>query len=32
MGWRKLTNFMVIKKDSGDVQFQGIWFGAAVRY
>jgi hypothetical protein len=32
MGWRKMTNFMVIKKDSGDVQFQGLWFGAAVRY
>lgn len=32
MGWRKITNFMVIEKDSGDVKFQGFWFGAAVRY
>lgn len=32
IGWRKLTNYMVIQKDSGDVQFQGIWFGAVARY
>ncbi|MEO8483159.1 MAG: hypothetical protein ABI634_13185 [Acidobacteriota bacterium] len=32
MGWRKVTNFMVIEKDSGDLKFQGLWFGAAVRY
>jgi len=32
VGWRKITNFMVIEKDSGDVKFQGVWFGAAVRY
>lgn len=32
VGWRKITNFMVIEKDSGDVKFQGLWFGAAVRY
>jgi hypothetical protein len=32
MGWRRITNFMVIEKDSGDLKFQGLWFGAAVRY
>jgi hypothetical protein len=32
IGWRKITNFMVIEKDSGDVRFQGLWFGAALRY
>ena len=32
MGWRKVTNFMVIEQDSGDLKFQGLWFGAAVRY
>ena len=32
LGWRKVTNLLVIEKDSGDLRFQGIWFGAAVRY
>jgi hypothetical protein len=32
VGWRKVTNYLVIKKDLGDLRFQGIWFGAAVRY
>lgn len=32
MGWRKMTNFINIEKDLGDVRFQGLWFGAALRY
>jgi hypothetical protein len=31
-GWRKMTTFVTIEKDLGDVRFQGLWFGAAVRY
>jgi hypothetical protein len=31
-GWRKMTTFVTIDKDVGDVRFQGLWFGAAVRY
>ena len=31
-GWRKLTNLLVIENDMGDVRFQGLWFGGAVRY
>lgn len=31
-GWRKMTNFLSIEEDLGDVRFQGLWFGAAVRY
>ena len=32
VGWRKLTNFLRIENDLGDLRFQGLWFGAAVRY
>jgi hypothetical protein len=31
-GWRRMTTFLSIKKDLGDVKFQGLWFGAALRY
>jgi hypothetical protein len=31
-GWRRLTTNVVIKKDSGNTEFKGIWFGAVVRY
>lgn len=31
-GWRRLSTDVVIKKDSGDTLFKGIWFGAVVRY
>lgn len=31
-GWRKMTTLVTIEKDLGDVRFQGLWFGAAVRY
>jgi hypothetical protein len=32
VGWRRLTNFLVIEDDSADVKFQGLWFGGALRY
>jgi len=32
VGWRKVTNFTVIERDSGDLSFKGLWFGFAVRY
>jgi hypothetical protein len=32
VGWRKVTTLLVIEEDSGDVKFQGLWFGAALRY
>jgi hypothetical protein len=31
-GWRRMTTFLSIKSDLGDVKFQGLWFGAALRY
>jgi hypothetical protein len=32
VGWRKMTTFLSVEQDLGDVKFQGIWFGAALRY
>ena len=32
VGWRKLSNFLRIENDLGDLKFQGMWFGAAIRY
>ena len=32
VGWRRLTNFLVVEDDSADVKFQGLWFGGALRY
>lgn len=32
VGWRRMTNFLTIEGDTGDVKFQGIWFGGALRY
>jgi hypothetical protein len=31
-GWRRVTTNVVIKKDSGNTMFKGIWFGGVVRY
>lgn len=31
-GWKRVTTNVVIKKDSGNTLFKGIWFGAVVRY
>jgi hypothetical protein len=32
MGYRKMSTFLAIERDRGDLKFNGIWFGAAVRY
>jgi hypothetical protein len=32
VGWRRMTTFLSIEGDTGDLKFQGMWFGAAVRY
>lgn len=32
VGWRRMTNFLNVKKDTGDTKFQGLYFGAALRY
>lgn len=32
VGWRRMSTFLAIEKDKGDVKFQGMWFGAALRY
>ena len=32
VGWRRMTSFLAIDNDTGDVKFQGIWFGAALRH
>lgn len=31
-GWRRMNTFLQVKNDKGDFQFQGIWFGGAIRY
>ena len=32
VGWRRMTTFLDVKNDTGDLKFQGLWFGAALRY
>jgi hypothetical protein len=32
VGWRRMTTFLSVEGDTGDLKFQGMWFGAAVRY
>jgi len=32
VGWRRVTTLLVIDDDGGDLKFQGLWFGAALRY
>jgi hypothetical protein len=32
MGWRKITTYLAVERDLGDVKFQGTWFGAVARY
>jgi hypothetical protein len=32
MGWRKSNTYLAIEEDLGDLKFQGLWFGAALRY
>jgi len=32
VGWRRVSTYLAIEKDAGDLKFQGLWFGGAVRY
>jgi hypothetical protein len=32
VGWRKMTTYLEIGGETGDLKFQGLWFGAAIRY
>jgi hypothetical protein len=32
VGWRKMSTFLAMDRDKGDLKFQGMWFGGAVRY
>jgi hypothetical protein len=32
IGWRKVTTYLNIEEDTGDLRFQGLWFGVAARY
>jgi hypothetical protein len=32
VGWRRMTTFLKIKKDSADFKFQGMYFGGVLRY
>jgi len=32
VGWRRTNTFVKIEDDLGDLKFNGLWFGAALRY
>jgi len=32
IGWRRLNTNLRIEQDFGDLRFQGVWFGGAIRY
>jgi hypothetical protein len=32
VGWRRITTLIDINQDTGNVKFQGLWFGGVVRY
>jgi hypothetical protein len=32
IGWRRMTTLIAINQDTGNVKFQGLWFGGVVRY
>jgi len=32
VGWRRMTTLLQFEHDKGDFKFQGLWFGAVVRY
>jgi hypothetical protein len=32
VGWRRMSTFLAVESDQGDLKFQGMWFGAAIRY
>jgi len=31
-GYRRITTFLRVKQDQGDLKFQGIWFGGVIRF
>lgn len=31
-GWRRLHSYLRVENDTGDIKFQGFWFGGAIRY
>lgn len=31
-GWRRINAFLRVETDTGDIKFQGFWFGGAIRY
>jgi len=31
-GWRRMNTFLQIEGDTGDIKFQGFWFGGAFRF
>jgi hypothetical protein len=32
VGWRRISTLINVDSDKGDLKFQGMWFGAALRY
>lgn len=32
IGFRKMSTYIALNKDKGNMTFQGVWFGAALRY
>jgi len=32
IGWRKATTFLNVGSDTGDLKFEGLWFGLVMRY
>jgi hypothetical protein len=32
VGWRRIETLINVESDTGDMKFQGMWFGAAIRY
>jgi hypothetical protein len=32
IGWRRMTTTLQVKTDSGNMKFQGMYFGGVVRY
>jgi hypothetical protein len=32
VGWRRITTLISVDRDMGDMKFEGLWFGAALRY
>jgi hypothetical protein len=31
-GWRRMHTYLRVENDTGDIKFQGFWFGGALRY